>query len=143
MKFLLILLVLIAQTVLSAQTGWKTVKDKTWSCQISVLPNWTTTRDQTEIANSPQHTGTVVLTGMQRFKPFFASTLKIRSIDKVFENSANGVFYVTKPAGNPSGVIYHVEAPGKVNSCIAEIDLPPNTWEDDAKKIALSLSRTP
>ena len=80
---------------------------------------------------------------MRRFKPFSATTLKIASIDKVFENSATRVFYVTKPAGNPSGVIYHVEAPGKVNSCIAEIDLPPNTLEDDAKKIAISLSRTP
>jgi hypothetical protein len=142
MKFALILLVLIASTVLNAQSGWKTVKDETGSCQISVPPTWTPL-SQPGFVNSPQHIATVVTSGMN-FKPFDALTLKMLGIDKLFENSATRIFYVTKPGGNPLHVGYHVEVPGKAHSsCIAEIALPPNTLEDDAKKIALSLSRTP
>jgi hypothetical protein len=142
MKFALILLVLLASTVLNAQSGWTTVKDKTGSCQISVPPTWTLFA-QPGLVNSPQHITTMVISGNTRFSPFSAGTFKVLNVDKVFENSTTRIFYAGKPGGNPPLVSYHVEAPGKVHSCIAEIGLLPNTLEDDAKKIALSLSKTP
>jgi hypothetical protein len=142
MKFALIVLVLIASTVLNAQSGWRTVKDETGSCQISVPPNWTLLA-QPGLVNSPQGTTTMLISGNTRFSPFSAGTFKVLNVDKVFENSTTRIFYVGKPGGNPPRVSYHVEAPGKVNACIVEIGLPPNTLEEDAKKIALSLSKTP
>jgi hypothetical protein len=142
MKFALLLLVLLASTVLNAQSGWRTVKDKTGSCQISVPLTWTLLA-QPGLVNSPQGTTTILISGMSRFSPFSAGTLKMLNVDRVFENSATRIFYVIKPVGNPPHVSYHVEAPGKVNACIAQISLLPNTLEDDAKKIALSLSKTP
>jgi len=142
MKLASILLMLIVSIDLNAQSGWKTVKDKTGSCQISVPPTWTLLA-QPGAANSPQQTTTMLISGMSRFSQFSAGTLKMLNVDKVFENSATRIFYVGKPSGNPPLVSYHVEIPGKVHSCIAQITLPPNTLEDDAKKIALSLSKTP
>jgi hypothetical protein len=142
MKFALLLVLLFVSTDLSAQSGWRTVKDKTGSCQISVPPTWTLL-GQPGLVSSPQHITTMVISGNTRFSPFSAGTFKVLNVDKVFENSTTRIFYVGKPGGNPPLVSYHVEAPGKVNTCIAEIGLLPNTLEDDAKKIALSLSKTP
>jgi hypothetical protein len=142
MKFALLLVLLFVSTDLSAQSGWKTVKDKTGSCQISVPPSWTLL-SVAGYVNSPQRTTTMLISGNTRFSPFSAGTLKMLNVDRVFENSATRIFYVGQPGGNPPLVSYHVEAPGKVNDCIAQITLPPNTLEEDAKKIALSLSKTP
>lgn len=142
MKFTLLFALLLVTTDLNAQSGWKTVKDKTGSCQISVPPNWTLL-SVAGYVNSPQRTTTMLISGNTRFSPFSAGTLKVLNVDKVFENSATRIFYVGKPGGNPPLVSYHVEAPGKVNACIAQITLPLNTLEEDAKKIALSLSKTP
>jgi hypothetical protein len=142
MRFALILLTLLVSTELIAQSGWTTVKDKTGSCQISVPPTWTLLALPGHV-NSPQHTTTMLISGMRPFSKFSEETIKVLNVDRVFENSATRIFYVTKPGGNPPLVNYHVEAPGKVHSCIAQISLPPNTSEEDAKKIALSLSGTP
>jgi hypothetical protein len=142
MRFALILLTLLVSTDLIAQSGWTTVKDKTGSCQISVPPTWTLLSLPGHV-NSPLHTTTMLISGMRPFRKFPDETLMVLNVDRVFENSATRTFYANKPVGNPPIVIYHVEAPGKVHSCIAEIDLPPNTLEEDAKKIALSLSGTP
>ena len=139
---LILALIVPAQTALNAQAGWKTMQDKTGSCQISVPPTWTLLSLPGHV-NSPQGTTTMLISGNRPFRPFSDETIKVLNVDKVFENSATRIFYVGKPSGNPAYVNYHVEAPGKVNSCIAQITLQPHSLEDDAKKIALSLSKTP
>jgi hypothetical protein len=135
-------LIFLASTGLKAQSGWKTVKDKTGSCQISVPPNWTPLSTP-GLVNSPQGKTMMVLSGHRQYRPFDAETLKMMKVDKVLENSATRAVWVTKEVGNSSNVGYHAEAPGKTNSCVAEFSLPSNTPEDDAKKIAFSLSKTP
>ncbi len=142
MKFALTLLLLSAAVALNAQPGWQTAKDKTGSCQISVPPSWTLLALPGHV-NSPQHTTTMLISGNRPFRPFSSETIKVLNVEKVFENSSTRTFYLTKPGGNPPLVNYHVEAPGKVNSCVAEITLPANISEEEAKKIALSLSKTP
>jgi hypothetical protein len=142
MKIALVILVLFVSIDLTAQTGWKTVKDKTGDCQISVPPSWTLLSLPGHV-NSPQGTTTMLISGHRPFRQFSDETIRVLNVDKVFENSAARVFYVGKPIGNPAHVLYHIEAPGKVNSCIAEIALQPHSLEDDAKKIALSLSKAP
>jgi hypothetical protein len=134
--------ILLASNVLSAQSGWKNVKDKTGSCQISVPPSWTLLSGAGQV-NSPLRTTTTVLLGHRPFRPFSDETIKVLDVGRVFENSATRIFYAGKPGGNPALVSYHVEAPGKANSCVAQMTLPPSSLEDDAKKIALSLSKTP
>jgi len=82
---------------------------------------------------------TTVVAGHRPYRPWSAETLTMLNIDKLFENSANRSFYVTKPHANSTHVSYHVEIPGGGNSCIAEISTSP-TYAEDAKKIALSLT---
>jgi hypothetical protein len=135
-------LIFLASTALKAQSGWKTVKDKTGSCQISVPPNWTPLSTP-GLVNSPQGMTSMVVSGHRQYRPFDAETLKMMNIDKVLENSAIRALWIGKQVGNSPNVSYHVETPGKTNSCIAQISLPSNTPEDDAKKIAFSLSKTP
>ena len=142
MKFSLMLLILFAATDLNAQPGWQIVKDKTGSCQISVPPSWELLALAGHV-NSPQHTTTMLISGNRPFRPFSDETIRVLNVDKVFENSTARILYRTKPGGSPPLVNYHVEAPGKVNACIAQITLPANIAEDDAKRIALSLSKAP
>lgn len=136
-----ILLLLMSTALLNAQSGWKIATDETGACQISVPPNWSLLSAPGRV-NSPMHTGTWVVLGATRFTPFSPLTIKMLGAGKLFENSSQRIFYVTKPTGNPPFVNYHVEAPGKSESCIVQITLPPNALEEDAKKIALSLSPT-
>jgi hypothetical protein len=135
-------LIVLASTALKSQSGWKTVKDKTGSCQISVPPDWIPLSNP-GFVNSPQGRTSIVTSGHRQYRPFGAETLKMMNIDKVLETSATRALWVSKAVGNSSYVGYHVETLGKSNSCIAEISLPANTPEDDAKKIAFSLSKTP
>ncbi len=127
--------------LLSGQAGWKTVQDKTGACQLSVPPTWTLLSGPGG-ANSPEHTTTRVIVGMRPFKKFREDTLKMLDVDQVYENSETRLFYVTKPGGTPPLVNYHVETAGKGNRCVAEITLSPHSREDEAKKIAMSLSAT-
>jgi PPE-repeat protein len=135
-------LIVLASTALNAQSGWKTVKDKTGSCQISVPPTWTPLSIP-GLVNSPQQKTSMLTSGNRPFRPFSDQTFKVLNVGKVLENSATRILYADKPSGNPAYVNYHVEVPGKVNSCIAQITLQANTPEDDAKAIAFSLSKTP
>ena len=80
--------------------------------------------------------------GHRPFRPFSNETLEVMKIDNVLENSNSRVLYVDKSAGNSAHATYHVEVPGKVNSCIAQVTLPASS-ADDAKKIALTLSKAP
>ena len=135
------LALLLVSPVVLAQSGWQVIKDKTGGCQISIPPNWIVL-SEAGYANSPDRTTTRVITGLSPFRPFSDSMLKMLNVGTVFENSAQRSFWVTKPStGNPPSLVtYHVETPGKGNRCVAEIYLPPQHYEDEAKKIALSLS---
>jgi hypothetical protein len=130
-----------SSSALKAQSGWKTVKDRTGSCQISVPPNWTPLSTP-GMVNSPQSRTTMVASGHRPYRPFSKETLTVLGVEKTFENSATRALYVGKPSGTPPFVNFHVEVPGKTNSCIAQITMPLGS-DEDAKKIALTLTRTP
>ncbi len=130
---------LFLSAILSSQPGWQTVKDRTGACQLSVPGNWSVLSTPGHVS-SPSHLGTTVISGNRAFRPFHESTLKMLGIDKLFENSAQRIFYSTKPHGTPPLMTYHVEAPGRTMSCIAEITSTPSYSLEEVKKIAASLS---
>ena len=135
-----VLALILLSPALFAQPGWKTIKDRTGACQISVPPYWTPL-SMPGYANSPDHTATRILVGISPFRPFSDTTLKMLNIGTLFENSAQRSFWVTNPnGGSPSLVTYHVETPGKGNRCVAEVALPPQHYVDEAKKTAMSVS---
>ena len=138
MKFTLGMLV--SSALLLAQPGWRTVKDKTGACQVSVPPNWTVLSTPGWVS-SPEHMATITERGLRPYRPWSPETLKMLNIDKVFENSAARSFYVTRPSkGTPALVNYHVEVPGGAKACIAQITATPSYSQQEIKAIALSLS---
>ena len=72
------------------------------------------------------------------------NTQKAVQIDKVFENSADRWFYVSKPIlgtnGKPNLVVYHIDVARPDGSCVAQILVIQNHSEADIKKIAESVS---
>jgi hypothetical protein len=140
MRKWIVVLLLFCPVVAGAQSGWKTIKDRTGACQMSVPPNWTLLSDP-GTANWPDRTTTRVRVGLSPFKPYSDMTLKMFPVETLFENSAKRSFWVTKPSnGSPSLVTYHVETPGSGSRCVAEIYLPPQHFVEEAKKIAMSLA---
>jgi hypothetical protein len=71
---------------------------------------------------------------------FSAGMLKVLNIDTVYENSPRRVCYSAKSSGTAAAVNYHVEVPGCMNACIAEIATSPSYPQDEAKKIAATLA---
>ncbi len=134
----LICRMLLFSTLLMSQSSWRTIKDKTGSCQLSLPPNWTILSTPGH-ASSPEHMETFVLSGLRPYKPFSEQTLKILHPDTVFENSPKRSFYVTK-APNGTTATYHVEAPGPANACVAQIGATSSYSQDEIKRIAFSLS---
>lgn len=135
----LIAILLLAPTLLSAQSGWKTVKDKTGVCQIQVPPSWALLSNPGQV-NSPESTTTTVLAGLRPYRPWSSETMARLNIDKTYENSAQRSFYRTKPSAGSDRVNYHVEVPGNGKACVAQISLSLKYSEDEAKKIAMTLA---
>lgn len=136
------LAILLASTALNGEIAWKTVRDKAGACQISVPPNWTLLSIPGYV-NLPQSATTIVTSGHRQYRPFSPETFRVLKIETVFENSTKRAFGMSKPSGSSSLVSYHVETSGKMNSCIAEIAIPQNASDEEAKTIALSLSKIP
>jgi len=130
---------LLFSTLIMGQTGWRVIKDKTGACQLSVPPNWTVLSTP-GTANSPDKMTTMVRPGLRAYKRWSDETLKMLNIDKLFENSATRSFYVTKPAGNPPSLSYHVEVPGGANACIAQISAKPSSNLEEMKTVAATLT---
>ncbi len=139
-KVLSLGLLLLSATV-SAQPGWQTFKDKTGDCQLSVPANWSVQSEPGRAA-SPEHMGTTLVEGRVAFRQFNLSEgmKKALNIDKVYENSAQRVFYSGPSGGAPPAVIYHVEVAGRTKVCIAEITSTPSYSLDEVKKVAATLS---
>lgn len=108
---------------LSAQAGWKVVKDRTNSCQISVPENW----------------GQSVITvrGNGKVGVFSAETQKMVA-ERMIENTPKLVFYVMKSHPSPGDqplVTYQASVPGNGYHCTAQINVKPDYPEDQVKRI--------
>ena len=125
------------QPVSAAQADWKIVKDKTGVCQISVPSNWNTGPGFANLDSA----SLMIISGRVPYKPFRADTLKVLGVTKVYENSATRSLYASPPGGTPPRITYHVQVPGKINDCIAEISLSVHASEEDAKSIAATLTQ--
>ena len=126
---------------LSAQAGWQTLRDKTGVCQLAVPGNWSLLSLPGHAA-SPEHMDTTVIEGRVAYRPFHFSQgeMKVLNIDKVFQNSAQRVFYSANTGATPPSLIYHVEVPGRTKVCIAQISTTPSFSQDEVKRIAATLT---
>ena len=113
---------------LSAQAGWKVVKDRTNSCQISVPENW----------------GQSVITvrGNGKVGVFSAETQKMVA-ERMIENTPKLVFYVMKSNPSPGDqplVTYQAAVPGNGYHCTAQINVKPDYPEDQVKRIVATFA---
>ena len=113
---------------LSAQPGWKVVKDRTNSCQISVPENW------------GQSVFTVRSDGKVRV--FSAETQKMVA-ERMIENTPKLVFYVMKSHRSPGDqplVTYQASVPGNGYHCTAQINVKPDYSEEQVKRIVATFA---
>jgi hypothetical protein len=113
---------------LSAQPGWKVVKDRTNSCQISVPDNW--------------GQSVVMVRSDGKVRVFSAETQTMVA-ERMLENTPKLVFYVMKSHPAPGAqplVTYQASVPGNGYHCTAQINVKPDYPEDQVKRIVATFA---
>jgi hypothetical protein len=113
---------------LSAQTGWKVVKDRTNSCQVSVPENW--------------GQSVVMVRSDGKVRVFSAETQAIVA-ERMLENTPKLVFYVMKThatQGAQALVTYQASVQGNGYNCTAQINVKPDYPEDQVKRIVATFA---
>ncbi len=114
--------------ILSAQPGWKVVKDRTNSCQISVPENW------------GQSAFMVRSDGKVRV---FSAETQTMVAERMLENTPKLVFYVMKSHSAPGAqplVTYQASVPGNGYHCTAQINVKTDYPEDQVKRIVATFA---
>jgi hypothetical protein len=139
MKSVLIVLALSVATFLNTQSGWKTVKDRTGVCQISIPPSWSPIPSSPGQFASSDHQMSVLISGYPRSGALMTEAKKCElGADKIIENSAERWIYTNKPT--PQNVItYHVNVPTAKPVCAAELAVKVGHPEDEIKQIAATV----
>jgi hypothetical protein len=126
--------------------GWKTVKDSTGACSMSVPGNWAADRNTPGHMNAPGWGGATILAQAKgaTVDPMGQGAQQAMGIGKMFENTHERVFYAGKPTAakgsSASTLSYHVDVASKGLVCTAQIDVPASFPEADVKSIAASIS---
>lgn len=113
---------------LAAQPGWKVVKDRTNSCQISVPENW--------------GLSVVMVRSDGKVRVFSAETQTLVA-ERMLENTPKLVFYVMKSHPAPGAqplVTYQASVPGNGYHCTAQINVKPDCPEDQVKRIVATFA---
>lgn len=113
---------------LAAQPGWKVVKDRTNSCQISVPENW--------------GQSVVMVRSDGKVRVFSAETQTLVA-ERMLENTPKLVFYVMKSHPAPGAqplVTYQASVPGNGYHCTAQINVKPDCPEDQVKRIVATFA---
>jgi hypothetical protein len=129
--------------------GWKVIKDAKATCQIAVPSEWVPFGENNGAAMLHDSTTAIaVVTSQpgQEFKPLSAMMVKSIGIpkEKLFENTATRLFYQDRTSRNPEETnAFSSSVPAKGGMCSCHVVVLPSVTEDEAKKIALSLSPVP
>ena len=123
--------------------GWITIKDAKNLCQAGVPADFKPQPGLTSLAQGPGDMISiqiVVLPG-KTVKPYSEASQKALSITKMFENTANRVFYPMDPAKKDGSVLAEWRVNVNVNGgmCSASMMLKKGASEDLARKIADTL----
>jgi hypothetical protein len=133
----------------SVPAGWKVIKDAKAACQIAVPPEWVPFGENNGAAMLHDATTAIaVVTSQpgQEFKPLSAMMVKSNGIakEKLIETTATRLFYQYRTSRNPEETnAYSSSVPTKGGMCSCHVVVLPSVTEDDAKKIAQSLSPVP
>jgi len=119
--------------------GWHDTQDMSKACQISLPPTWTVTPDGQGTA--PDGGQAVVVIGSARpVTPLTPDDQKLLQVDRLIENSAKRVFYVSKPQGDQ--LQYIVDQQFNAKRCQLQLIVPKAYPEAEVLKIASTLRST-
>lgn len=125
-------------------TGWKSIKDKTGVCQMSVPANWTVSPQLPSMATAPDQSDAVILAQPGKIKPMNEVVQKAVGAEKVLENTEDRLFWAGKPTSFPAGAppvtAYHVTVPSKNGTCVAQIAVKAAIPESEVRKIAATVA---
>jgi hypothetical protein len=133
----------------TAPKDWKVVKESKGACRISVPGDWTESEENSGSAVLQDASNAIaVVTSQpgQTFKPLTESMQKLMRIpkDKMFENSAQRIFYQDRIARDDRDTnAFSAMVPGKNGTCSSRVVFAAGVSAETAKKIALSLVPAP
>jgi hypothetical protein len=122
---------------------WRTVRDATGTCRMSVPGSWTLDRDHPFMARGPNASMALIVIMDQQdpLKPLDAGERQMFGFVRILESTPQRAMYAGKPtmpkAGRPSVVVYTVEVAGRP-TCSSTINLVPSQ-DELAKKIAATV----
>jgi hypothetical protein len=132
-----------------APNGWQIVKDTRNTCQLAVPPDWSLYGESHSAAvlHDPS-TALVVVTSQpgQAFAPLSERLKSVLNIskEKLFENTANRIFYEDKSSAHPADPKWYTfSVPGKNGTCSGKLTFLPSLPDDVAHQIVLSLGPVP
>jgi len=127
---------LLAGMALHAQevpSGWKVVKDKAGTCQIAVPADWVADKLLSSAVAHGLRPG-------QGFAEAMSTAKMVVPPEKIIEESAKRLWYLTKSNGPATGTDWYV-AVATEPICTAQVNFKVPALEDTARKIALSLTK--
>ena len=129
-----------AASAATIPAGWITIKDAKNVCQAGVPGDFKPQPGLTSLAQGPGNMISVQLVSQagRTLKPLSDGAQKALMISKMFENTANRVFYSMDPAKKDGTVLaeWRVTVAGNGGTCFADIMLLKGASEDVARKIA-------
>ncbi|GEM_PF-4119512 len=139
-------LLILSASLLAAQgAATKAIKDDKGACQVLVPADWKVGTMLTSSARDPKDTLYIQVMWEQDYKvaPFNELDMKIRKIEKMFENTAQRVFYQTKGmkiGPTPPSTIWTLYTPAaQKGACHCNLTLKPGASEQAAKDIIMTL----
>jgi len=124
-------------------SGWKVVKDKAGTCQIAVPADWVADKLLSSFMTSPDGKASAVAHGLrpgQGFAEAMSTAKMVVPPEKIIEESAKRLWYLTKSNGPATGTDWYV-AVATEPICTAQVNFKVPALEDTARKIALSLTK--
>jgi len=134
---------MIALSVLAQETpaGWKVVKDRKQTCQMSVPPDWTANAIMPSNLTAPDKKANVTF-GSKPASMSYADLVKAAKgmfkPVKMIEETASRTWYVAESARGKSGTTWYI-AVATSPVCEAQIAFEDAAFEATAKQIAKSL----
>src|SRR5512138_509924 len=139
---------LFSMSLLTTQTTpapTKAIKDAKSTCQVLVPADWKTDPAFSNAASDPKSTLSITVFWEPDFKvePFTDAALKMREVEKTFENTATRIFYQTRGmqlGPNPPAIIWTAYTPASQRgACHCSISIKPGGSEQVAKSLVMTL----
>jgi len=133
-----------AASAASIPAGWTMLKDSKGACQVGIPADFKPNPSFKGLGEGPGQLISIQIVSQAgaKVKPMNDLTQKALKVDKMFDNSADKLFYSLAPMKTSDGKMltrWHITVSGNGGTCSGVITLQPGASEDLARKIADTL----